>query len=170
MAGIRIAPARAEDHADWLAMRIALWPEGSEDEHRADIEAYSKGAQSPICLIAFGDGGAGLGFAEADLRHDYVNGCETSPVAFLEGIYVRPEARGRGVAKALIATVEAWAAEQGCTELASDTGLDNLASQAVHDALGFEETQRVVYYRKRLERDAKKWEPVFATNPAITKS
>lgn len=150
MTGIRIAPARAEDRADWLAMRTALWPEGSEDEHRADIEAYPEAAQSPICFIAFDDEGTGLGFAEADLRHDYVNGCETSPVGFLEGIYVRPEARGRGVAKALVAAVEAWAGEQGCTELASDTGLDNLASQAMHDALGFEETERVIYYRKRL--------------------
>lgn len=151
MTGIQITQTRVEDRADWLAMRVALWPEGSEDDHRADIEAYFETGGSSVCLVA-SDGGTILGFAEADLRHDYVNGCETSPVAFLEGIYVRPEARGRGVAKALIAAVEAWAGEQGCTELASDTGLDNLASQAMHDAVGFEETERVVYYRKRLSR------------------
>jgi len=150
MVGIRISPARGADHADWLAMRVALWPEGQENEHRAEIAIYDDDEQAPICLIARDDAGTALGFAEADLRHDYVNGCETSPVAFLEGIYVRPEARGRGVARELILAVEAWAAGLGCTEFASDASIDNTESHAMHEALGFEETERVVYFRKVL--------------------
>jgi aminoglycoside 6'-N-acetyltransferase I len=79
-----------------------------------------------------------------------VNGCITSPVAFLEGIYVRPEHRNRGVARLLVQAVENWATELGCSEFASDTELHNFSSQRMHVALGFDETERVVYYRKRL--------------------
>ncbi|MBU2999893.1 GNAT family N-acetyltransferase [Roseovarius nubinhibens] len=89
-------------------------------------------------------------FAEAALRHDYVNGCETSPVAYLEGIFVRPENRGSGIGRKLLKSVQSWAQEQRCSERASDADLANLASQAFHAALGFQETERVVYFRKRL--------------------
>ena len=92
----------------------------------------------------------GHGLAEAAIRTDYVNGAQSSPIAFLEGLYVRPAARHRGVAKALVKALERWAHERGCRELASDASTDNLASHAVHRALGFEETERVVFFRKAL--------------------
>lgn len=93
-----------------------------------------------------------IGFVEAALRTDYVNGTESSPVAFVEGIYVVLEARRKGVAAALISAVESWARSLGCTELASDALLDNQSSHAFHRALGFEETERVVYFRKALSK------------------
>ena len=55
------------------------------------------------------------------------------------------------VARALIAGVTKWAKDQGVTELASDALLDNEASHAMHKALGFCETERVVYFRKGLD-------------------
>jgi len=67
-------------------------------------------------------------------------------VAFLEGLYVMPEARRQGAARALIDAVRAWARDRGCKELASDTALDNVVSQAAHTRLGFRETERVVYF------------------------
>jgi aminoglycoside 6'-N-acetyltransferase I len=108
------------------------------------------GAHDRIAFLAV-DGEARIrGFSEAALRRDYVNGCKTSPVAFLEGIYVRPDARGGGVGRALGSAVAAWGREAGCTELASDALLENVDSQTFHLALGFEETERVVYYLRRL--------------------
>jgi aminoglycoside 6'-N-acetyltransferase I len=71
-------------------------------------------------------------------------------VAFLEGIFVTPEARGQGVARALVGAVEDWAREQGCTEFASDAALENSVSHNMHRALGFAETQRVVFFKKML--------------------
>jgi aminoglycoside 6'-N-acetyltransferase I len=47
-----------------------------------------------------------------------------------------------------VATVEAWGAASGCRELASDAALNNGASHSLHAALGFEETERVVFFRK----------------------
>ena len=78
------------------------------------------------------------------------NGTDTSPVAFLEGIYVEPRLRRKGIGAALVAAVCAWARRMGCRELASDALLENEGSHAVHRALGFEETERVVFFRKAL--------------------
>ena len=91
-----------------------------------------------------------VGLVEAAMRTDYVNGTAASPVAFLEGLYVAPHARRQGIAKALIGGVRDWARSRGCTELASDALLANTASHAVRRALGFEETERVVFFRKPL--------------------
>ena len=99
---MRVAPATAADAEDWTAMRTALWPRGGDGQHAADIARLLVDAGETINLIARDAEGVALGFAEAALRHDYVNGCKTSPVAFLEGIFVEAEARGRGVARALV--------------------------------------------------------------------
>lgn len=147
---IRIAAAAAEDATDWTVMRTALWPSGGNGEHAAEIAELLADAGNTINLIARDGGGVALGFAEAALRYDYVNGCKTSPVAFLEGIFVKPEARGKGVARALVGAVEEWARGRGCSEFASDAPQANTASIDMHRALGFEETQRVVFFRKVL--------------------
>ena len=97
--------------------------------------------------------GSVLGFVEASKRVDYVNGTSSSPVAFLEGLYVVPRARCRGVARTLVESVVQWALDEGCTELASDALIDNCTARTVHRSLGFEETERVVYFRRAL-RDA----------------
>ncbi len=91
-----------------------------------------------------------MGFAEASIRRDHVNGCETSPAGFLEGIYVTENARRQGVARQMAAAVADWAREHGCRELASDAAIDNDASHRMHEALRFSETQRVVYFRRLL--------------------
>jgi aminoglycoside 6'-N-acetyltransferase I len=100
--------------------------------------------------LAIAPSGLAVGFVEASTRVDYVNGTNSSPVAFLEGLYVEPASRGNGVARALVAAVEGWATAQGLTELASDSPLENVSAHAAHRALGFEETERVVYFRRAL--------------------
>ncbi len=146
-----IARATVADAKAWAVLRQALWPAGGDTgTHADDIARLLADPGDTVNLIARDETGDTVGFAEASLRHDYVNGCDTSPVAFLEGIYVIPSARQRGVARALVAAVQSWARQQGCTELASDTSIDNADSQQMHEALGFVETQRVVYFRKIL--------------------
>ena len=104
-----------------------------------------------MAFLVRDDAGAVIAMAEATLRRDYVNGCSTSPVAFLEGIYVRPAWRRQGAARLLCRAVEAWGKEQGCREFASDALLDNAVSHRMHQALGFEERERVVCYCKTLD-------------------
>ncbi|HXU32271.1 MAG TPA: aminoglycoside 6'-N-acetyltransferase [Thermoanaerobaculia bacterium] len=134
-------------------MRLALWPEGGEAEHLAEMEAFLEEPERYAQFIAVAESGAALGFVEASLRTDYVNGTESSPVAFLEGLYVEPTARRQGTARALVQAVVAWAKSRGCSELASDTQLENVESQAMHARLGFVETERVVYFNMALGSD-----------------
>jgi aminoglycoside 6'-N-acetyltransferase I len=91
-----------------------------------------------------------LGFAEVALR-PYANGCDSQPVAFLEGIWVAEPERGRGVGAALIRHIEAFLLARGYRELGSDTPLTNLTSQNAHRRWGFTETERVLYFRKLLD-------------------
>lgn len=94
--------------------------------------------------------GADVGFAQCGLRRDYVEGTHTSPVGYLEGVFVQEEYRGRGVATALLRACEAWAGEKGCAEFASDCGLDNAASAVFHLRAGFAEAGRIICFTKRL--------------------
>jgi len=136
---------------EWLRLRLCLWPEGTEAEHAVYMaDAIARGHFVRLALTQ--SGATAIGFVEASKRVDYVNGTSSSPVAFLEGLYVEPTSRRKGVARALVEAVEAWAATEGCTELASDSPLENSAAHAAHYALGFEETERVVYFRKAVRQ------------------
>ena len=137
------------DLEDWTRLRVALWPDYAPHELRAGAEAMLDDAGEAIALISRVNGQP-AGFAEGSLRRDYVNGCETSPVTFLEGIYVVPAHRDKGVAVALVDRVADWGRKRGCVEFASDALLENADSHAFHAAIGFVETERVVYFRKAL--------------------
>jgi aminoglycoside 6'-N-acetyltransferase I len=148
---MKISPCTPADIADWAAMRIALWPDEDHELLRSEAARMANEPSPDLCnLIARDDRGAAIGFAEASIRRDYVNGCETSPVAFLEGIHVEPAHRRRGVARALAERVAGWGRALGCTEFASDALLDNVDSHSFHAAIGFAETERVVCFRKSL--------------------
>lgn len=138
------------DAGAWLRMRRALWPEGANG-HAGEIEQFLSGKlRMPLeVLLAVDESGAAVGFVELSIRA-YAEGCLTDRVAYLEGWYVVPEARRRGVGRALVAASEAWARSQGCTEFGSDALLDNDVSAAAHRALGFAETVQIRCFRKPL--------------------
>jgi aminoglycoside 6'-N-acetyltransferase I len=145
---MQIAPPQGTDDHAWLALRLALWPEVPEAAHLSGmVDALARGHHVRLALSA---SGTAVGFVEASKRLDYVNGTSSSPVAFLEGLYVTPKSRRRGVARALVDSVVEWASSWGCLELASDSLLDNTTAHAAHCALGFEETERVVYFLRSL--------------------
>ena len=139
--------AHEADLGTWCAMRARLWPDADDTAQQLLAQLVEPDG---IVLVAFARDGAAVGFAEANLRHDYVNGTQSSPVGYLEGLFVEADWRRHGVGRALVAAVAQWTRERGCSELASDAALDNLVSQAAHLAYGFEETERVVYFRQRV--------------------
>ncbi|RXR08663.1 aminoglycoside 6'-N-acetyltransferase [Pseudoxanthomonas composti] len=142
-----IRGAQVDDVPAWAVLRLALWPDADQPLE----EATALLAKQQACALVAVDGqGALLGFAEASVRHEYVNGTDEAPVGFLEAWYVSPSARGRGVGRALVQAVMAWTRTQGCGELASDAALDNLDAHAAHARCGFTETERVVYFRMAL--------------------
>lgn len=143
--------ATLDDVEPWAELRVALWPHHSIEYHRDELSRmFFSESGDAIAFIARNAAREAVGFAEASLRHDYVNGCSSSPVLFLEGIYVRSAGRRKGVARQLCNAVADWGRSLGCVEFGSDAPLENSASHALHKALGFEETQRVVFFRKAL--------------------
>lgn len=145
---IRIIQPRVA--AVWERMRQVLWP-SAEGEHVAEIASFflEKEKMAQETFIAFDDFGKPLGFAELSLRN-YVEGCATDRVAYLEGWYVEPHARRQGVGAALVKAAEEWGRAQGCSEFASDTEWHNEVSAAAHRALGFLETDRIICFMKKL--------------------
>ena len=152
MRHLRVERCREVEAQGWLELRKALWPETARERHRFAMQAQIDDPERHVAFVAYAADGAALGFAEASLRFDHVNGTTSSPVAFLEGLFVRDLDRRRGVARELLDAVLAWAALRGCRELASDVELANTVGQRVHRALGFEETERVVYFKRRVPR------------------
>lgn len=148
-----IRSAAPDDEDALVELRRALWPEASAAEHRAELRSIlagrPPGVMPLVIFVAVLDQRI-LGFAEVGLR-SHADGCDPArPCGFLEGWYVAPDQRGRGAGRLLIGRAEQWALEQGCREFASDTWLENEASQRAHLALGFELVDRCVNYRKLL--------------------
>jgi len=144
-----IMRCRPDQIEAWFGLRCALWPDENHEMMRAACEPMLADKDNAVFVATYD--GRLIGFAEVALRHEYVNGCETSPVTFLEGIYVDPAQRRKGIARALVSAAEAWGREKGCSEFASDILLENTLSHRMHAALGFEETERVIYFRKKIE-------------------
>ena len=149
--GVRIrAVDPGRDAAHWGALRAALWPDQAGVDGADDLAEALEPADDTCVLLAIDPEGTPIGVVEARLRRDYVNGASTSPVGFLEAWYVAPAWRGCGVGRMLVAGVEAWARGRGCRELASDALLGNIPAHAAHLGCGFVETERVVYFLRRL--------------------
>ncbi|HTT35688.1 MAG TPA: GNAT family N-acetyltransferase [Thermoplasmata archaeon] len=151
-------PVGAADLERWVRLRRRLWPERPESELREEAVAYLRGeglwglpgATWPsIVLGAAEEDGSLVGFVEATLR-PFAEECETSPVGYLEGWYVEPAHRRRGIGRRLVRAAEAWAVERGCEEMASDADTENVVSAAGHRALGYEVVARTVHFRRPL--------------------
>jgi aminoglycoside 6'-N-acetyltransferase I len=147
-------PARPGDEDEIAEMCALLWPQGSREEHRREIEKLLHtgmcGTLPGTVLVAPDRNEQLAGFIEIGLR-SHADGCDTArPVGFVEGWFVREGMRGRGIGNELMRAAEEWAREQKCVEIASDALLDNSASQSAHSALGFEIVDRCVHFRKAL--------------------
>lgn len=128
-------------------MRRALWPDADPDELAG--EAGSLLARTDFAVFGARHAGRWVGFVEVGTR-DVAEGCATSPVGYVEGIWVDPAFRRQGIARRLAVVAARWAVRRGYRELASDTGIDNRASQVFHTRIGFAETERLVTYRLAL--------------------
>ncbi len=104
-------------------------------------------------LLALSDEGECVGLLEAALRYDYVEGCSTQPVCYLEGLFVSPQFRGKQIARKLVQACERWGRERGCVEMASDAELANQSSIEMHQKLGFVEANRNVHFVRRLREN-----------------
>ena len=136
------------DRDEWFRMRDCLWT-GLSDDHVREIDAFFATSQDGVTLVVERPDGGLCGFIEISLRN-YAEGCISSPVPYIEGWYVDEDMRRSKLGSRLVQAAEEWARSRGFSEMASDTQLDNEGSQQAHQALGYEEVERIVCFRKDL--------------------
>ena len=143
-----VRKAETRDLPILAALACRLWPHHTAEEMMAD---YSAGMinEDAAFFLAYAEE-MPVGFAQCQLRHDYVEGTASSPVGYLEGIYVAEEYRKHGIARGLLSACESWAKAMGCGEFASDCELDNLESLKFHLNVGFEEANRIICFAKKI--------------------
>lgn len=145
---VGIRRAKPEDAAAVAALALLLWPEHTLPALTAEMADIIGAEEAAVFLLTLD--AHPIGFAQCQLRHDYVEGTQTSPVGYLEGVFIREEHRHQGYGRRLTAACEAWAKAVGCTEFASDCGIDNAQSLAFHLASGFREAGRIICFTKAL--------------------
>jgi aminoglycoside 6'-N-acetyltransferase I len=145
-----VRPYRDADWPEWLRMSHALFPHESEASLTSGMRDTRARRDAEVFVIDRGDGNL-AGFVEAGTRA-YADGCDTSPVGYIEAWFVDPDSRRQGRGRALLAAAEDWARAQGYTEMASDALLDNVVSHQAHAAAGYVEMERLVVFRKPLTR------------------
>ena len=144
-----IRPLNESDLGEWLRLRLLLWDESSENDHKDEMVGILENSDAQFVVVAdLGDGRL-AGFLEASIR-SHVEDCDTENVGYLEGWYVDEAYRRSGIGRGLVAFAEKWARRKGCTEMASDAEVDNEISLQAHGRLGYQETSRLVHLRKEL--------------------
>lgn len=143
-----IKKATLTDAQELAGLAVRMWKSNTIAELAKEFNDYIS-KESGVFFLATSEECA-VGFAQCGLRHDYVEGTTSSPVGYLEGIFVVEEYRKRGLAKDMLKACQKWAKEQGCTEFASDCELVNEDSLKFHLKMGFEEANRVICFTKKL--------------------
>ena len=143
-----IKTATKSDARILAELAIQMWKDNTVIDMEKEFEELITNGNA-VCFIKYVDDKA-IGFSQCQLRNDYVEGTETSPVGYLEGIFIAQEYRHCGYAKELLGECEKWAKGKNCSEFASDCELDNENSLNFHIAMGFEETNRIICFRKDL--------------------
>jgi aminoglycoside 6'-N-acetyltransferase I len=150
---MRIRPVQPADADEWLRMRMALWPDSSPEEESSEIAHFFASPPLPVlpllhaAFVSPRPDGSLCGLVEVSI-HTTAPGCTTDRIGYLEAWYVDPDWRGHGVGRELAQAAEAWAREQGCREMASDTNPSYPISPVAHAALGYQEVER--FFRKDL--------------------
>jgi aminoglycoside 6'-N-acetyltransferase I len=147
---LTVRPISEEDLSEWFRLRTKLWDATSEDDHKAEMMEILEHGDTQLVVVVDAGNRTLAGFLEASIR-PFVEDCESDNVGYLEGWYVEPEFRRRGLGRALVTSAENWARSRGAMEMASDAELGNEESIAAHARLGYEETSRLVHLRKELD-------------------
>lgn len=130
-------------------MSIKLWPNHKIDEMYNEI-ADILANENSVYFIAE-EGGIAIGFAQCQIRSDYVEGTSKSPVGYLEAIYIEEGYRLKNYGSILVGACEEWTKENNCIEFGSDCEIENTNSYEFHLKMGFKEANRIICFTKKLD-------------------
>ncbi len=145
---MEIRRATFEDVSAVTNLALQLWPQHKFSELSEEFSETIFNSDTAFFLAFQGE--QPIGFAQCQLRRDYVEGTDSSPVGYLEGIFVAEDFRKNGIARKLLTACESWAKGKGCTEFASDCELINTQSLQFHLSVGFLEANRIICFTKKL--------------------
>ena len=131
----------------WLDFVEMVW-----QSKRSDLQTEFLAGHFPNEFLYYNQEQEAVAWISLSLRNEYVEGARTLPVAYLEGIAVKPAYRQQGIAHQLLDFAKEWARHSGAYQLASDASLENHLSQVVHNCLGFREVSRSVHYIQDLTK------------------
>ncbi|MDD3107166.1 MAG: GNAT family N-acetyltransferase [Bacilli bacterium] len=143
-----IRKMKKEDICEITKLALLLWPEQTYETLFHELMLFYRKRTMIYFVIQEKD--EFIGFAHCQLRTDYVEGTSSSPVGYLEAIFVVPKKRHQGYATRLVEECILWAKSKGCTEFASDCEIDNIDSYQFHRKLGFIEVNRVIAFVKNI--------------------
>lgn len=136
------------DINSFAELALLLWPHHSLEYHKKSFKEILSSHKDAAFICSINE--MPIGFAHVSLRYDYVEGTKTSPVGYLEGIFIKSTYSHNGFAKELLHACEIWAKDKNCSEFASDCELDNLDSFKFHLNLGFSEANKIICFRKNI--------------------
>ena len=143
-----VKKATVADSNTLAQLAVKMWTDSSVAELEADFSVIIDSGTAACFIKCLND--TPIGFAQCSLRNDYVEGTSSSPVGYLEGVFVKSQYRNKGYAKELLLACEKWAKEMGCSEFASDCEFTNEGSLKFHLSMGFDEVNRVICFRKEI--------------------
>ncbi len=135
-----IVKVDSKNYNNAMILASKLWPKYS-------VEHLSKELANETIYL-YKSENKYIGYLQLSIRNDYVAGCKTNNVAYLEGIYVEPDFQRKGIGKEMVDYAVKWAKQNGCTEFASDCYVSNENSIDFHESVGFTEHSRVVNFVK----------------------
>jgi aminoglycoside 6'-N-acetyltransferase I len=116
---VTIRPIEPSDAATWERLRRELWPEDPES-HAVEVASFFAGTlPEPQAVLVAQEGPNLIAFAELSIRED-IRGLAGTRVGYVEGLYVTPAFRSRGIARTLLLASKSWARENHCEAFASD--------------------------------------------------
>lgn len=143
-----IQPFSSDNIQQLTELALALWADSDFDEELAYYKSLLDSVDD-MCYLAKAQEGY-IGFIHVAIRNDYVEGATDYPIAYVEGLYVKPNYQKLGIGRKLTQMGEDWGRQKGCKQVASDAELDNTESIDFHKKIGFKEVNRVVCFVKKL--------------------
>ena len=145
-----IKTIQKKDFDVWVALGLLLRAHHSKKDTEEEFKGILKSKNEEAFLCKDDEGNA-VGFMNVSVRYEYVSGAHSSPVGYIEGIFIQEQHRRKGYAKKLIHVAEAWAKRKGCKEIGSDAYVENTVSQAFHTKVGFRQYRVLVHFMKKLK-------------------